>query len=554
MNTEKKSIFEKPILSSKIKSANVKLPEMLFGYLLGPFGGLLLSGILGAQITTYWKYVLFAQEYANSTSQIYHTVTTFTTLLPLISAILIVAGNLVAGQIIEKTKTKAGKARPWILLSSVFLGVSCVLMFIAPTNGSTVLKMVLQAISYNLYYAIAYPLYNTANSTLIPVSTRNGKQRGVLASITNIAGLAVMGVGSMIFPAAISLILHYNSVAWMIAFVAVGIFSFVITVVQYYFTRERVTEETLNLPIANSKVSVGKQLKAVACEKYWWIIIIFYLIFQFSGAIKNASMYDYCNVVLHGYIDAGLMQTILGIVGAIPMAIAILIIYPLANKFNKQIVVGVGLALGVVGGTIAGIWSTNPYVVAVGIALKCFGSSPACYMILAMIADVLDHIEAKRGYRCDGFTMSIYSAIMIAAVPVTVGIYNGLIGAAGFVSSTDGSWIEQPLAVGSVITVSYIWVETVAYAICAVMMIFFSVEKHIKDDQKSIRERQKAEAIANGEEWIEPEERLKREEQLAEEQAEQARIAELKAKCQKKGLSFEQEEAKYQNKKNKKKK
>jgi GPH family glycoside/pentoside/hexuronide:cation symporter len=175
-------------------------------------------------------------------------------------------------------------------------------------------------------------------------------------------------------------------------------------------------------------------------------------------------------------------------------------------------------------------------------------------MILAMIADVLDHIEAKRGYRCDGFTMSIYSAIMIAAVPVTVGIYNGLIGAAGFVSSTDGSWIEQPLAVGSVITVSYIWVETVAYAICAVMMIFFSVEKHIKDDQKSIRERQKAEAIANGEEWIEPEERLKREEQLAEEQAEQARIAELKAKCQKKGLSFEQEEAKYQNKKNKKKK
>jgi GPH family glycoside/pentoside/hexuronide:cation symporter len=340
----------------------------------------------------------------------------------------------------------------------------------------------------------------------------------------------------------------------MIAFVAVGIFSFLITVLQYYFTRERVTEETFNLPVANSKVSVKQQLKAVTSEKYWWIIIVFYLIFQFSGAIKNASMYDYCNIVLHGYIDAGLMQTILGVVGAIPMAIAILIIYPLANKFNKQIVVGGGLALGVIGGVIAGIWSTNPYVAAVGIALKCFGSSPACYMILAMIADVLDHIEAKQGYRCDGFTMSIYSAIMIAAVPVTVGIYNGLVGAAGFMSGTDGSWIEQPVAVGSVITVSYIWVETIAYAICAVMMIFFSVEKHIKNDQNAIKERQKAEAIANGEEWIEPEERLKREEKLAEEQAEQARIAELKAKCQKKGLNFEEEEAKYQAKKNKKKK
>ena len=46
----------------------------------------------------------------------------FLTLLPLLSAILIVAGNLVAGQLIERTKTKAGKARPWILLSSVLLG------------------------------------------------------------------------------------------------------------------------------------------------------------------------------------------------------------------------------------------------------------------------------------------------------------------------------------------------------------------------------------------------------------------------------------------------
>lgn len=546
MEKQKKSVFDNPLLSTKVKSANVKLPEMLFGYLLGPFGGLLLSGILGAQITTYWKYVLFAAEYADPTSEIYQTVTAFTTLLPLLSAILIVAGNLIAGQLIERTRTKAGKARPWILLSSVLLGVSCVLMFIAPSNGNTVLKMVLQAISYNLYYAVAYPLYNTANSTLIPVSTRSSKQRGTLASITNIAGLGVMGVGSMIFPAAISLILHYNSAAWMVAFVAVGIFSFVITVVQYYFTRERVTEESLSLPLTQNKVSIGKQLKAVASEKYWWLVMVFYLIFQFSGALKNASMYDFCNVVLHDVVDAGLMQTILGIIGAVPMALAILVIWPLANKFNKKVVVLGGVALGVVGGIIAGIWSANVVAVSVGIALKCFGSAPACYMILAMIADVLDHVEAKQGFRCDGFTMSIYSAIMIAAVPVCVGIYNGLMGGAGFVAPGDGEWIAQPEAVYSVVTVSYIWVETIAYAVCAVLMFFFGVERHLQEDNRTIRERQKAEAIAAGEEWIEPEERLRREEEAAELAAEEARKAELKARCEKKGLDFEAEEAKVQ--------
>ena len=43
--TNKKSIFENPLLSTKVKSANVKPPELLIGYFLGPFGALLASGI-----------------------------------------------------------------------------------------------------------------------------------------------------------------------------------------------------------------------------------------------------------------------------------------------------------------------------------------------------------------------------------------------------------------------------------------------------------------------------------------------------------------------------
>ncbi len=49
------------------------------------------------------------------------------------------------------------------------LSVASVLMFIVPFEGMA--KMVWIAIAYNLYYAVAYPIYNTANSTMIPVST-----------------------------------------------------------------------------------------------------------------------------------------------------------------------------------------------------------------------------------------------------------------------------------------------------------------------------------------------------------------------------------------------
>ena len=76
----------------------------------------------------------------------------------------------------------------------------------------------------------------------------------------------------------------------------------------------------------------------------------------------------------------------------------------------------------------------------------------------------------------------------------------------------------------------------------------------MKADQEKIKENQKAAVLAAGGEWIEPEERLRRMQEEADRQAEESRIEELKAYCAKKGLDFEEEEAKYQAKKAAKKK
>ena len=547
MEKEKKSIFERPLLSTKIKSANVRFKEMLFGYFLGPFGALLASGIFTSFLNRYWTDILFANYRVPDASGNLvlpdGPIKTFLTLLPLLSAVLIVAGNLVAGQLIERTKTRAGKARPWILLSSVLLAVACALMFIVPMESGAsvpVLSMVLTAVAYNLYYSVAYPLYNTANSTLVPLSTRNGNQRGLLASFTNFAGIGVMGAGGMVFPMIIAWFMggwdHPSKAAWTIAFVAIGIFTFFVTVLQYYFTRERVTEESFTIvEDGNEKISVGAQLKAVASEKFWWMVMIFYLLFQFSGAFKNLSITYFCTNQFSGTAIGGAdgsgAMAVINILGALPMAVAMAFIWPLSARFGKRVVVLVGCALAVVGGVIAGVAPDHFYLVAVGVALKSFGSAPACYMILAMIADVLDHIEAKRGYRCDGFTMSIYSSLMAASTPVATGIFNGISGGG---------------ANAAAVTISYIWIETIAYAACFILILFFVVEKFLKGDRATIIERQKQAALLAGIEWIEPEERLRREQEEADRIADEARREELKIRCAKKNLDFEREEANYQ--------
>lgn len=485
MSKKQTGFWNTPLTGSLVKSPDVKLPEMLIGYFIGPFGALLSSGIFTSFLNKYFTDVLKLD-------------TEFLSVLQLVSTLLIVATNLIVGQLIERTRVLAGKARPWVLLSALTLSVSSVLMFIVPFAGTA--KMVWIAIAYNLYYAVAYPIYNTANSTLIPVSTRNSGQRGALASFTNVAGLGVMGVGSMIFPVLVSNVMKEDQHMWFLVMLGVAIFSALTIYLQFKFTRERVTEELLGEGNGAARVktaSMGEQLKAVTSEKWWWLIILFYLAFQCSGAMKNGSMSYFCQWVIGaaGTMDWGMAQSILAVLGAIPMAVAAAVVVPLANKLSKRVVVMAGMLIGVAGGVIAGLGGGQIVPVAIGVALKCLGSAPAAYLILAMLADVIEHIEFKSGIRTDGLTMSIYSSVMVAATPICNAIFMAMLGGSGYVAPPEdaaaAAAMTQSAAVQSTIGISYIWIETVAYAICAALMLMWTVERDLPAEQETIAQRKK---------------------------------------------------------------
>ena len=485
MSKKQTGFWNTPLTDSLVKSPDVKLPEMLIGYFIGPFGALLSSGIFTSFLNKYFTDVLKLD-------------TGFLSVLQLVSTLLIVAANLIVGQLIERSRVLAGKARPWVLLSALTLSVSSVLMFIVPFEGTA--KMVWIAIAYNLYYAVAYPIYNTANSTLIPVSTRNSQQRGALASFTNVAGLGVMGVGSMIFPVLVSNVMKEDQHRWFLVMLGVAIFSALTIYLQFKFTRERVTEELLGEGSGAARVktaSMGEQLKAVTSEKWWWLILLFYLAFQCSGAMKNGSMSYFCQWVIGaaGTIDWGMAQTILAVLGAIPMAVAAAVVVPLANKLSKRVVVMTGMLVGVAGGIIAGLGGGQIVPVAIGVALKCLGSAPAAYLILAMLADVIDHIEFKSGFRTDGLTMSIYSSVMVAATPICNAVFMAMLGGSGYVAppkdAAAAAAMTQSAAVQSTIGISYIWIETVAYAICAALMLLWTVERDLPAEQETIAQRKR---------------------------------------------------------------
>jgi GPH family glycoside/pentoside/hexuronide:cation symporter len=516
-------LFHKPMTKTRITSANVKPREALLGYFIGPFGAFISNAVFGAYLNRYYSDVLGWTD-----TKRYGL---FSALLPMVSVIFVILGNLFIGRLIDNTRTPQGKARPYMLLSAPLVAVAIAFLFLTPQNSSPMVQMVWIAVSYNLYYAVAYPLFYTAHSSMVALSTRNSNHRGMLATFSNASGVAAVGIGaSILVPMLLQRFLFVTKEGaidreasygnWRMVMAALFIITFLAILLEYYFTRERVTEENIKLDIKEEKLSMKKQMKACVSNRYWWIIILYFLLFQLGGLVKNGSMSYYCRWMFDGVTDeasAGFYMGTLGLIGGIPTAVGMVLAWPISNKLGKQRAVVYGLVLSVLGGCVSFINVHSFFIVCIGVVLKGIGSIPAMYVTLALLSDVLDHLEAKNGFRSDGFTMSVYGAIMVGMSGLGNGIINILLTASGY----NASAAAQGAGVMNMLVLCFLGLELACYVLIVAMLNFLKVEKHIKEDQQTILEHQKAAVLAAGREWVEPEERLKREQEEAERLAEE---------------------------------
>lgn len=566
----KKSFFNTPLLSSKIKSRSVKLfPEVALGYLVGPMFALISNGIVNTYLFQYYDKVLGLKSSA----------LLFETLLPIISSIVIIIGNLLIGKLINRKPTAAGKARPLILLGLPILAIALLILFLVPMNYDaagnpqtpSIWSFLMIAIGYNLYYALAYPFYFTPHSALVNLSTRDGSARSLLATASNGAVLAAAGLSGMVGPILVDLIgllpreagdgkdavtaMEANS-KWTILMVIMIVLLVIGCLFEYYFTRERITEESFAIQVnedvksakEGKKTSMMEQIKICVHDKYWWLIILFFFFYQFGGQLKNSDASWYAQAFSNNGSDISLAGYI-SIAGSIPTALGMVIIWPLANRFGKSNCIKVGaifaFLMGIAGFVVllpnissnAGLVGT---VSIVTFCLKALGTVPAMYISMALMSDVLDHQETLYGKRTDGFTMAVYGSIIVGLTGIANGIIVGLNGINGF-SYRDSVANNRVLN-----TALFSGAEGVCYLIIFFMFLFMNVEKFSKLDQKTILLNRKNAVLAEGGVWIEPEEKNKQEEKASKEASEEARIAELKAKCAKKSLDFDAEESKYQ--------
>lgn len=473
---------EKPLFASRVRTQEVSGRERWLGYLVGPMGALLLNAVLNTYLNVYYTDVLGLTGFWGGA---------FLVVFPIISKIIDAVTNILMGYIIDRTRTSQGKARPWLLISAPLVTVTGVLLFTVP-NASTGVQAVWVMVSYNLFYSIAFTIYYMSHNLMVPLSTRDTTQRGKLSVFNQIANIMMTGIlVALIFPMVIMPSIGVDKPKWIALMSLLSILALPLTVLEYYFTKERVTLEGQENGETEA-VPFLKQLKAIFTDKYMLLIYAYFLIYLFGSTIKNLSLVYFCNYVLGTYND-GVTQTLISVIGGIPMGIGIFAVWPLAKRFGKRNVTLAGFILYALGSAICWMFPSSMVIMLIGQFIKNIGGLPCSYVFMALFADVLDHMEWKTGFRSDGLAMSVYNTINVAMVGICTGVFNGLLAGAGYVApyyDAAGELIAvQSETVQSVITFGFVGLETFTGVILAVLLVFLNVEKNIGEKQAMIRSR-----------------------------------------------------------------
>ena len=537
----KGSIFDKDAMQTKVTTNRITGKERFWGHIMGPgFVYVLYCVILGLRELFYMDILRINEVFNNNYT--YLTLTVVTSIISL-------ATGLILNRITEKTVCRAGRFRPYVLMGSFLMAIAGFFIFWTPFEAGSVAQLIWLYVFNILYTCVALPMWNLREQ-LVSVTSRNLLERNNVTTLRNaitnmIAGVVVsLGIVGMLYPMVLQK--DYSGISWYITIGACAIIGMIFAVIEYFWTRERITEDNQKVLASQGSAAISvplkEQFKNLFTNKYYLLAVLVAIGLLFYSNLQGGnSRVNMITYILGGNEQNGLQMLYL-IVAMQPMAIGAVVVPILAKKFGSRKIVLISSIITVAGVAIALI---NPSdfgtAVAGGMVFSC-GIFAVTNMNSVFMQQASDIIEYKHGYRPEGtlavgIIITLYTALM---TPLNA-LYETGLSLNGYVAGQA----QQNDAVNNWILMAYYG----SYALFAVIMfivcLFFDAEKKMPEIHAALRQRAKDAAEARGETYIDPEEAERLEMEAAAAELEASRIAELKEHCAKKGLDFDTENQKY---------
>ena len=389
--------------------------------------------------------------------------------------------DVIFGSLIDRTHTKMGKARPWMLWSQFGVSILLVATFCIPLRMAAGAQYAWFFIAYTALNAVFYTMNNIAYASLTSLITKNvnervqmGSIRFMFALVTNIAvsSLTVSLVAGLGGGAT-----GWRNVALIYAIVALVVNTIAVLSVKEIDLEAEGQEESEKAP-EYEKVPFLESFKLLFANKYFIIIAVWYILMYIQTGITGVGIY-WCTYVLHNASMLGMFS----MVSMVPMVIGLALTPAIIKKAGSMYKVNFGgYAIALVFRILyilAGLKLNIPLMM-VFAAIAGLCTSPTTGDINALISETAEYTVRTKGKHIEGTMFSCSSVGIKVGGGLGSAICGLLLKAGGYIANAE----VQPQSCVNMLNFMYLWIPLILGAVSTWLLYLLKVEKANRDWDK----------------------------------------------------------------------
>lgn len=392
-----------------------------------------------------------------------------------VSKLLDGISDLFFGSMIDKTNSKMGKARPWMLGGFVGCAITLVALFAIPVELENFAKYTWFFITYVLLHAVFYTANNIAYSTLTALITRNDKERVEMGSIRF---MFAFGTSLLIQTITVSAVefLGGGASGWRTVAIIYAVIGLIVNTISVFSVKELPAEELYDTSIQTEEqkkedYSISEIFKLLIANKYYLIILVVDILRQVYSALINMGIY-FMTYVLGNEKLFGVFSWAINIPIIIGLSITPMIVAKMKGQYKVNATGYVIAAIGRAFVVVAGYMGNLPLML-LFTGLSAFGMSAFQGGLNALIVQCSEYTYLKTGKRIDGSMYSCTSFGLKIGGGIGTAIAGWLLAYSGF----DGTLAVQSQSCINMLHIMYLWIPMIINAIIAIMLMKLDVEK-----------------------------------------------------------------------------
>lgn len=373
------------------------------------------------------------------------------------------------GTMIDKTKSKLGKARPWMLYAYIGCAVTLVANFAIPASLGRTAQYAWFFIAYTMLNAVFFTANNIAYASLVTFCTRNSKER------------VEMGSFRFIFAFSTSLIIQSVTVqfvralgngasAWKTVAIIYAVIGLIVNTLSVFSIKELPEEELAKDKDQEEKYSLIEAAKLLVSNKYYLMICGTYVCQQIYSAMLNMGIY-YMIYILKNEDLYSVFSWAINIPVIIAMCITPMLVERMKGLYRMNLAGYILGTAGRVGVIIAGYMGSVPLMIAFT-AVAALGMAPWQGDMGAVVASCSEYTWLTKGKHIDG---TMYSCTFFGTKiggGIGVALCGWLLDISGFVKTSA----VQPTSCINMLHVMYLWIPMLLSLCITFIMSRMNVE------------------------------------------------------------------------------